>query len=173
MKDEIKKASAKASVGGGGGAGNLYIQALEQISEHLQAIQEFGVIVKDLDLGLCDFPCQMNGRIVYLCWKHGESEIQWWHDTHSGFAGRQPIEPDRSDMIFVILGFDGPEGAAERKIHRPAHLAKLDVLATQNRVILAGPLTDGAGSLIVISAESLAEAEALARERPVHGEWRL
>jgi uncharacterized protein len=69
-------------------------------------------------------------------------------------------------MTFVILGFDGPEGAVKRKIHRPAHLAQLDVLATQNRMILAGPLTDGAGSLIVISADSLAEAEALAKNDP-------
>ena len=69
-------------------------------------------------------------------------------------------------MTFVILGFDGPEGAARRKLHRPEHLAKLDVLASENRVILAGPLTDGTGSLIVISAESLAEAEALAKNDP-------
>jgi uncharacterized protein len=69
-------------------------------------------------------------------------------------------------MTFVILGFDGPEGAARRKIHRPAHLAKLETLAAQHRVVLAGPLTDGAGSLIVVSAESLAEAEALANDDP-------
>jgi uncharacterized protein len=59
-------------------------------------------------------------------------------------------------MKFVILGFDGPDGATKRKIYRPAHLAKLDLLHSQQRVLLAGPLTDGAGSLIVISAESLA-----------------
>jgi len=69
-------------------------------------------------------------------------------------------------MTFVILGFDGPEGTARRKIHRPAHLATLEVLAAQHRVILAGPLTDGAGSLIVISADSLADAEALAKNDP-------
>lgn len=69
-------------------------------------------------------------------------------------------------MKFVILGFDGPDGAAKRKIYRPAHLAKLDLLHSQQRIILAGPLTDGAGSLIVISAESLAEAEAFAKEDP-------
>ena len=69
-------------------------------------------------------------------------------------------------MKFVILGFDGTDGARKRKIYRPAHLAKLDVLHAQQRVILAGPLTDGTGSLIVISADSLAEAEALAKEDP-------
>lgn len=74
-------------------------------------------------------------------------------------------------MKFVILGFDGPEGEAKRKIYRPAHLAKLEPLNTQGRVILAGPLTDKTGSLIVIEADSLAEAEQLAKEDPytVHG----
>jgi uncharacterized protein len=69
-------------------------------------------------------------------------------------------------MKFVILGFDGPDSARKRNIYRPAHLAKLDALHAQQRVLLAGPLTDGTGSLIVISANSLADAEALAREDP-------
>jgi uncharacterized protein len=74
-------------------------------------------------------------------------------------------------MKFVILGFDGPDGARKRQMYRPAHLAKLDVLHAQQRILLAGPFTDGTGSLIVISADSLAEAEALAKEDPytVHG----
>lgn len=74
-------------------------------------------------------------------------------------------------MKFVILGFDGPEGEARRKVHRQAHLARLEWLDAKGRVILAGPLTDKAGSLIVIEADSLAQAEAFAREDPytVHG----
>ncbi|MBI4400795.1 MAG: YciI family protein [Nitrospirae bacterium] len=69
-------------------------------------------------------------------------------------------------MKFVIFGFDGPDGQALRKIHRPAHLAKLETLDAQGRVVLAGPLTDKAGSLIVIEADSLEEAEAFAKEDP-------
>lgn len=92
VRDEIKKASLKASFGGGSYAGRSYITALEQMSEHLQAIQETGVLVKDLDMGLCDFPHPMEGRVVYLCWKRGETEIRWWHDLHSGYSGRQPLE---------------------------------------------------------------------------------
>lgn len=92
VRDEIKKASAKASFGGGSYAGRAYITSLEQMSEHLQAIQEMGVLVKDLDMGLCDFPHHMGGRIVYLCWKRGETEIRWWHDMHSGYSTRQPLE---------------------------------------------------------------------------------
>jgi len=92
VRDEIKKASMKASFGGGSYAGRIYISALEQMSEHLQAIQEVGVLIKDLDMGLCDFPHHMDGRIVYLCWKRGETEIRWWHDLHSGYSERQPLE---------------------------------------------------------------------------------
>lgn len=95
-KDEIKKASAKAQFGGGSYAGSHYITALELISENLQAIQEMGVLVKDLDLGLCDFPYLMNGRIVHLCWKLGEAEIRWWHDLNSGYAGRQPLDNEQA-----------------------------------------------------------------------------
>jgi uncharacterized protein YciI len=69
-------------------------------------------------------------------------------------------------MMFVILGFDGPEGEARRKIYRPAHLAKMEPLDQQGRVVLAGPLTDKAGSLIIIEADSLDEAQKFAQEDP-------
>ncbi len=69
-------------------------------------------------------------------------------------------------MKFVILGFDGPEGEAKRKIHRPAHLANLEPLAQQGRVILAGPLIDKAGSLMVLEFETQAEAEQFANQDP-------
>lgn len=69
-------------------------------------------------------------------------------------------------MKFVILGFDGPEGEARRKIHRSAHLAKIEPLDRQGRIILAGPLTDKAGSLIVIEAGSLEDAQKFAQEDP-------
>jgi len=69
-------------------------------------------------------------------------------------------------MKFVILGFDGPDGEAKRKIHRPAHLAKMEPLDQAVRVVLAGPLTDKTGSLIVIEAASLEEARQFAHEDP-------
>jgi len=49
------------------------------------------VEIKDFDQGLCDFPHLRGGKIVYLCWKKGESRIEWWHDVEAGFAGRQPL----------------------------------------------------------------------------------
>ena len=93
-KDEIKKACAKAEFGGGSMVGPRYITALEDMHENLQAIQETGVIVKDLDLGLCDFPFYLDGRIVYLCWKLGEDKIEWWHEINTGFSERQSIPND-------------------------------------------------------------------------------
>jgi uncharacterized protein len=69
-------------------------------------------------------------------------------------------------MKFVILGYDGPEGETKRKIHRPAHLANLEPLAQQGRVILAGPLTDKTGSLMVLEFDSQTEAERFASQDP-------
>ena len=69
-------------------------------------------------------------------------------------------------MIFVIIGYDGPDGPARRTVHRQAHLDRMDPLNKAGKVILAGPLTDGAGSLIVIEAGSLEEATAFASGDP-------
>ena len=69
-------------------------------------------------------------------------------------------------MKFVIIGYDGPEGEAKRKIHRPAHLANLESLDKQGRVILAGPLTDKTGSLLVLEFETQDEAEQFAHNDP-------
>jgi len=69
------------------------------LESHLQAakdsvaeIDAIGVQVKDLDTGLLDFPCEINGEIVLLCWKLGESRIDYWHTVEDGFRGRQPID---------------------------------------------------------------------------------
>ena len=63
-----------------------------QITQRIHAIAELGVILKDLEVGLVDFPAHRNGREVYLCWRLGEDHIGWWHEIDSGFAGRQPLE---------------------------------------------------------------------------------
>ena len=90
-KEEIKKASANAQYGGGSCEGPRYIKALETIYENLNKIHEMGVIVKDLEIGLCDFPYLMEGRVVYLCWRLGEETIEWWHEIDDGYKGRQAL----------------------------------------------------------------------------------
>ena len=91
-KEDIRKASAQAQYGGGSAVGPLYISSLQQISTNLQAIHEMGVLLKDLEMGLCDFPHLRDGRVVFLCWKLGEQEIKWWHETSTGYKDRCPLE---------------------------------------------------------------------------------
>ncbi len=91
-KEDTRKASAQAEYGGGSTVGHLYISGLQQVSANLLAIQELGILVKDLDLGLCDFPHLRDGRVVYLCWKLGEQEVLWWHETIAGYKDRCPLE---------------------------------------------------------------------------------
>ena len=91
-KEDTRKASAQAEYGGGSTVGHLYIAGLQQVSTNLQAIQELGILVKDLELGLCDFPHLRDGRVVYLCWKLGEQEVLWWHETTTGYKDRCPLE---------------------------------------------------------------------------------
>jgi|SRR5271168_3655466 len=67
-------------------------QHLTRARDTLQEIDEIGVQVKDLDTGLLDFPCSVDGEVVLLCWKSGEPSIEHWHTMEAGFKGRQPID---------------------------------------------------------------------------------
>jgi hypothetical protein len=60
----------------------------------LEAVQEEGCQVKDLDIGLLDFPTLYRGEEVLLCWRLGESRIDFWHGLQEGFRGRKPIDDD-------------------------------------------------------------------------------
>jgi hypothetical protein len=93
-REEVSKASANACLGGGTPVGVRYVKSLQDISTNLHAIHELGVVVKDIDLGLCDFPHIRNGRVVYLCWKLGEKEIRWWHEITTGYKDRYPLEEE-------------------------------------------------------------------------------
>jgi len=67
-------------------------KALQEARDTLTEIDEIGVQVKDLEKGLLDFPCILDGQTVLLCWKLGEKEIGYWHTTEDGFAGRKPLD---------------------------------------------------------------------------------
>jgi hypothetical protein len=76
-------------------------EVLQRDAQHLaRDIQGFiaelgdlGVELKGFDQGLADFPSEMDGRLVYLCWKLGEERVMYWHEIEAGFAGRQLLEP--------------------------------------------------------------------------------
>lgn len=64
---------------------------VEALREQIEAIQETGCLIKDIEVGLVDWPALHQGREVLLCWKYGEPEVGFWHELHTGFAGRRPV----------------------------------------------------------------------------------
>ncbi len=67
-------------------------KAVQQVKDTLAEIDSIGVQVKDLEMGLLDFPCRLGDDIVLLCWKMGETEIQHWHTMDSGFSSRKSLD---------------------------------------------------------------------------------
>ena len=83
------------SVGNGGSAelSKLFVE-FDRLDALVHRIQDTGVHIKDLNVGLMDFPALRQGREVYLCWRYGEERIEFWHELDTGFASRQVIDWD-------------------------------------------------------------------------------
>jgi len=69
----------------------------QRLKEAVAEVQKHGCLVKDLDLGLLDFPTLFRGVEVYLCWKLGEDGIRFWHGVEEGYRGRKPIDREFLD----------------------------------------------------------------------------
>ncbi len=70
------------------------IQGIAREIDQFQAeLESLGIQLKDRRIGLIDFPSEMDGRRVLLCWRLGEASVQFWHDENTGYAGRQPLSP--------------------------------------------------------------------------------
>lgn len=67
-------------------------KSVQEAKGTVAEIEEIGVQLKDLEQGLLDFPCVIDGKTVLLCWKLGEKEIGYWHAPEDGFAGRKPLD---------------------------------------------------------------------------------
>jgi hypothetical protein len=67
-------------------------KAVQTVKDTITEISSIGVQVKDLEMGLLDFPCVVDGQIILLCWKLGEKSIEYWHGLEEGYAGRKPID---------------------------------------------------------------------------------
>jgi len=67
-------------------------KSVQEAKDTVSEIEEIGVQLKDLEQGLLDFPCVIDGKTVLLCWKLGEKEIGYWHAPEDGFAGRKPLD---------------------------------------------------------------------------------
>ena len=76
---------------GGGRAGSEYGVEAYNLYLAIGRIRELGVLLKDLDMGLLDFPHEREGRIVFLCWHPPEERVGYWHEIEAGYAGRRPL----------------------------------------------------------------------------------
>jgi hypothetical protein len=84
--------SEAAPANGGGGPGRTVGEAFLEVRDLLAELAEIGVVLRDIDRGLVDFPAVFDDREVYLCWQLDEDEVAYWHDLESGFGGRQPLD---------------------------------------------------------------------------------
>jgi hypothetical protein len=93
MREAARAASEGAKEGGGGMAdGPRYVVTLHTLAERVAELEALGIQIKDYERGLIDFPHLRDGRVVLLCWQLGEGQrLEWWHETDTGFAGRQPL----------------------------------------------------------------------------------
>jgi hypothetical protein len=64
-----------------------------EIDGYQHELEALGIQLKDRRIGLVDFPSEIGGRPVLLCWRLGEADVQFWHDEDAGYAGRQPLQP--------------------------------------------------------------------------------
>lgn len=92
LRSSARAAAGASDFGGGMKGGTAYVNTLYRIGKLTTEIHDAGVELKDHTIGLIDFRSVRGDRIVLLCWKLGEGDsIEWWHETDTGFAGRQPI----------------------------------------------------------------------------------
>ena len=89
---EVHEVLSGAAPGNGGGeAGRRVGEAFLELRRLVGGLQELGLVIRDIDRGLIDFPAIIEGREVYLCWRRGEDEVGHWHDLDAGYRGRRPL----------------------------------------------------------------------------------
>jgi hypothetical protein len=72
--------------------GARYVRLLTELASRTNELEALGIQLKDYERGLIDFPSLRDGRVILLCWQLGEGDqVEWWHETDAGFAGRQPL----------------------------------------------------------------------------------
>ena len=97
-KDELTDAEAHealseaAPTNGGGEQGQQVGVAFLEVRRLLEVVEQAGIVLRDIDRGLVDFPAVVEGHEVYLCWELGEDEVAYWHELEGGYGGREPID---------------------------------------------------------------------------------
>jgi hypothetical protein len=97
-KDELTDAEAHEALAeaapsnGGGVEGRRVGVAFLEVRRLLETIEQSGIVLRDIDRGLVDFPALLDDREAYLCWELGEDEVGYWHDLDAGYGGREPLD---------------------------------------------------------------------------------
>ena len=91
MIDTSERITSAVDIDGGGVEGSEWFRANESLKEELVWLADRGILIRDPDTGLIDFPAEREGKRVFLCWRLGEDRVAWYHDEQTGFAGRQPL----------------------------------------------------------------------------------
>jgi hypothetical protein len=84
--------SEAAPTNGGGERGRRVGIAFLEVRRLIDTVEQAGIVLRDIDRGLIDFPALIDGREVYLCWELGEEEVAYWHDLEGGYGGRKPLD---------------------------------------------------------------------------------
>jgi len=84
--------SEAAPANGGGDEGRQVGVAFLEVRRLLETIEQSGIVLRDIDRGLVDFPAVIDAREVYLCWELGEDDVAYWHDMEAGYGGREPLD---------------------------------------------------------------------------------
>jgi len=97
-KDELTDSEAHEALSeaapsnGGGDQGRQVGTAFLEVRRLLETVEQAGIVLRDIDRGLVDFPAVLDGREVYLCWELGEDDVDFWHELESGYRGREPLD---------------------------------------------------------------------------------
>jgi hypothetical protein len=92
LRSRVQSVLEKSEAGSGSAAASRLAMAFMRLEDLVQQINQLGVEVKDVNSGLCDFLAVYKGREIYLCWRLGEEQVEWWHDLHTGFRGRRHVD---------------------------------------------------------------------------------
>jgi hypothetical protein len=89
--DGGERVRRSARTNGGGKVGREYWEAMDVLRREVESFAQRGIVLRDPESGLIDFPGRVEGQEAFLCWRLGEERIAWWHPPETGFGGRRPL----------------------------------------------------------------------------------
>lgn len=91
MLRAAERVKAAVAADGGGHAGTDLWEASAVLKAEVEWLASQNILLRDPETGLIDFPSELAGREVFLCWRLGEDDVAHWHDVEAGFLGRKPL----------------------------------------------------------------------------------